>query len=175
MAAGHRHNRATPCHSCRGGPAGDGKQVWITHRACLCVFYPPFGSTCLGRTGEWQGSCHKKSVRSCPAAMYTKPLCDIFLFSLCEKLTSLSHSREWPLTPTSDEARALVCDRQMEPDGRVFERDVWLDGRTHVVRPAAASGRSTDKIMASGQIRPRPASPAASEEKFCLTDYAGRV
>ena len=79
---------------------------------------------------------------------------------------SESYSREWPLTPTSDEARALVCDRQMKPDGRVFERDVWLDGRTHVVRPAAASGRTTEKDLASGQIRPRPASPAASEEKL---------
>ena len=76
-----------------------------------------------------------------------------------------SPSQEWLLTPTSDEARALVCDRQMKPDGRVFERDVWLDGRTHVVRPVAASGRSTDKIW-PGQIRPRPASPAASEEKL---------
>ena len=63
--------------------------------------------------------------------------------SLCEKLAFLSRSREWPLTPTSDEARALVCDHQMKPDGRVFERDVWLDGRTHVVRPAAASDTST--------------------------------
>ena len=54
----------------------------------------------------------------------------------------------------------------MKPDGRVFERDVWLDGRTHVVRPAAASGRTTEKIWPSGQIRPRPASPAASEEKL---------
>ena len=62
------------------------------------------------------------------------------------------------LTPTSDEVRALVCDRQMKPDGRVFERDVWLNGRTHVVRPAAASGRSTDKIWPvarSGLGQPR--------------------
>ena len=62
------------------------------------------------------------------------------------RLHDLAHSREWPLTPTSDEARALVCDHQMKPDGRVFERDVWLDGRTHVVRPAAASGRATEQI-----------------------------
>ena len=77
---------------------------------------------------------------------------------LCEKLAFLSRSREWPLTPTSDEARALVCDHQMKPDGRVFERDVWLDGRTHVVRPAAASGRTTEKIWPearSGLGQPR--------------------
>ena len=78
--------------------------------------------------------------------------------TLCEKLVFLSRSPEWPLTPTSDEARALVCDRQMKPDGRVFERDVWLDGRTHVVRPAAASGRTTEKIWPlarSGLGQPR--------------------
>ena len=34
----------------------------------------------------------------------------------------------------------------MKLDSRVFERDVWLDGRTRVVRPAAASGCATDKI-----------------------------
>ena len=61
-----------------------------------------------------------------------------------------------------------MCDRQMKPDGRVFERDVWLDGRTRVVRQAAQrlvwtrDGQDLD----SGQIRPRPASPAASEEKL---------
>ena len=88
--------------------------------------------------------------------------------TLCEKLAFLSRSREWPLTPTSDEARALVCDHQMKPDGRVFERDVWLDGRTQVVRPAAATSVWTrdGEDLASGQIRPRPASPAASEEKL---------
>ena len=51
-----------------------------------------------------------------------------------------------------------MCDHQMKPDGRVFERDVWLDGRTHVVRPAAASGRATDKIWPlarSGLGQPR--------------------
>ena len=92
----------------------------------------------------------------------TKPLdpCNLTVRPrpLCEKLAFLSRSREWPLTPTSDEARALVCDHQMKPDGRVFERDVWLDGRTHVVRPAAASGRATEQIWPlarSGLGQPR--------------------
>ena len=83
--------------------------------------------------------------------------------TLCEKLAFLSRSREWPLTPTSDEARALVCDHQMKPDGRIFERDVWLDGRTHVVRPAAASGRATEKIW-PGQITDQASASLASGE-----------
>ena len=77
--------------------------------------------------------------------------------TLCEKLATQSHSREWPLTPTSDEARALVCDHQMKPDGRVFERGVWLDGRTHVVRPAAASGRATETPRS---VRAAPSKPS---------------
>ena len=83
-------------------------------------------------------------------------LCCSATITLCEKLAFLSHSRKWPLTPTSDEARALVCDHQMKPDGRVFERDVWLDGRTHIVRPVAASGRGTEKIWpGAGLGQPR--------------------
>ena len=47
----------------------------------------------------------------------------------------------------------------MKTDGRVFERDIWLDGRTHVVHPAAASGRLDGQDLASWPDQ-------ASEEKL---------